>query len=69
MLVKSSSPVIGYAGEERVIASLRPGETPGQFATPPSVAEVESQVIETKKSEEKPSAKVIKQVLVLRTQF
>lgn len=60
LLIKSSSPVISYAGEERIIAALRPGESPGQFAAPPSVAEVESQVIETKKSEEKPSATVYK---------
>ncbi|WP_290696256.1 LysM peptidoglycan-binding domain-containing protein [Lacinutrix sp.] len=59
-LVKSSSPVISYAGEERIIASLRPGESPGQFAAPPSVAEVENKVIETKKTEEKPSATVYK---------
>ncbi|AUC83666.1 hypothetical protein CW733_05640 [Lacinutrix sp. Bg11-31] len=60
VLVKSSSPVISYAGEEQIIAKLRPGESPGQFAAPPSVAEIESKVIETKKTEEKPSATVYK---------
>lgn len=60
LLIKSSSPVISYAGEERIIASLRPGESPGQFAAPPSVAEVENQVIETKKTEEKPSGTTYK---------
>ena len=59
-LVKSSSPVISSAGEEHIIARLRPGESPGQFAAPPSVAEVESKVIEIKKTEEKPSAAVYK---------
>ncbi|WP_055437741.1 LysM peptidoglycan-binding domain-containing protein [Lacinutrix algicola] len=60
VLVKSSSPVISYAGEEQIIAKLRPGESPGQFAAPPSVEEVESKVIETKKTEEKPSATIYK---------
>ena len=60
VLVKSSSPVISYAGEEQIIAKLRPGESPGQFAAPPSVEEVENKVIETKKTEEKPSATVYK---------
>lgn len=60
LLIKSSSPTISYAGEERIIASLRPGQSPGQFAAPPSVATVENKVIETKKSEEKGSAKTYK---------
>lgn len=34
-LVKSSSPVISYVGESRVIASLRPGESPATLAPPP----------------------------------
>ncbi|WP_452224695.1 LysM peptidoglycan-binding domain-containing protein [Lacinutrix chionoecetis] len=59
-LIKSSSPVISYAGEKQIIARLRPGETPGQFAAPPSVEQIENEVIETKKTEEKPRAKVLK---------
>ena len=60
LLVKSSSPVISYVGKERVIAALRPGESPGQFAPPPSVAEVESNVIKTERTQEKPAATVYK---------
>lgn len=59
-VLKSSSPVISYVGEERVIAKLRPGESPGQFAAPPSITAVENQVIETKKTEEKPAATIYK---------
>jgi len=59
-LIKSSSPVVSYAGEERIIAKLKPGESPGQFAAPPSVSEVERNVIETKKTVEKPAAPIYK---------
>jgi len=59
-LIKSSSPVISYKGEERIIAKLKPGESPGQFAAPPSVTEVERKVIETKKTVEKPTAPIYK---------
>jgi peptidoglycan endopeptidase LytF len=60
LLVSSSSPIIGASDNERVIAKLSPGENPGQFVTLPTTAAVESQVIETKKSEEKPTATVYK---------
>lgn len=35
ILVTSSSPVISYAGEERIIAKLRPGQSPSTIAPPP----------------------------------
>lgn len=35
ILVPSSSPVISYAGEERIIAKLRPGQSPSTLAPPP----------------------------------
>ncbi|WGD34362.1 LysM peptidoglycan-binding domain-containing protein [Olleya sp. YS] len=35
VLVPSSSPVISYAGEERIIAKLRPGQSPSTLAPPP----------------------------------
>ena len=35
VLVTSSSPVITYTGEERIIARLRPGQSPSTLAPPP----------------------------------
>ncbi|RAJ16300.1 LysM peptidoglycan-binding domain-containing protein [Olleya aquimaris] len=35
VLVPSSSPVISYVGEERIIAKLRPGQSPSTLAPPP----------------------------------
>lgn len=61
MLVKSSSPTISYAGKERIIAKLRPGESPGQFAAPPPIDVIESDIIkvkETKKVSNAPKYKV-----------
>lgn len=60
ILVKSSSPVVSYVGRERIIAKLRPGESPGQFAPPPSIEDVENKVIKTEKTQEKASATVYK---------
>lgn len=59
-LIKSSSPVVGTSGEERIIARLLPGQSPGEFTPPPPAGgpvQVNNQVIEVKKTQEKPSAK------------
>ena len=36
ILVTSSSPVISYSGDDRIIAKLRPGQSPSTLAPPPS---------------------------------
>ena len=36
VLVTSSSPVISYSGDDRIIAKLRPGQSPSTLAPPPS---------------------------------
>lgn len=53
-LVKSSSPVKGTSGEERIIARLRPGESPGALAPPPPMEEIQKKLVKTEKTREKP---------------
>lgn len=60
ILLKSSSPVIGTSGEERIIAKLPPGESPGALAPPPPIEEIEKKLVKTKTSQEKPNQKVYK---------
>ncbi|AEH02511.1 LysM peptidoglycan-binding domain-containing protein [Lacinutrix sp. 5H-3-7-4] len=60
ILLKSSSPVIGTSGEERIIAKLPPGESPGALAPPPPMEEIEKKLVKTKTSQEKPNQKVYK---------
>lgn len=59
-IVKSSSPVISTSGKERIIAKLRPGESPGALAPPPPIEEIEKKLVKTKASQEKPNKKVYK---------
>ena len=40
LLVKSSSPVISYAGEERIIAKLNPGQSPTTLNPPSNVPSI-----------------------------
>lgn len=66
LLVTSSSPVIGYAGEERVLAKLRPGQTPGELNPPPPPSEIK--VTKTAKTTNaKPAAGVTPTVKVTQT--
>ncbi|WP_299885600.1 LysM peptidoglycan-binding domain-containing protein [uncultured Lacinutrix sp.] len=53
-LVKSSSPVKGTSGEERIIARLRPGESPGALAPPPPMEVIEKKLIKTEKTRAQP---------------
>ena len=41
LTVTSSSPVISYAGEERIIAKLRPGQSPTNLNPPSEITKVE----------------------------
>ena len=41
LMVNSSSPVISYAGEERIIAKLRPGQSPTNLNPPSEITKVE----------------------------
>ncbi len=57
LLVKSSSPVISYAGEERIIAKLNPGQSPTTMNPPPGSAPSISQtpkkeIVEEEKTKE-----------------
>jgi len=56
-IVKSSSPVLSYAGEERIIARLAPGQSPGAVAPPPPVSEVEKVVQKEGKTRKNPTPK------------
>lgn len=61
VLVPSSSPVISYAGEERVIAKLRPGQSPSTIAPPPTQStQVVVQASTTDKTTSPDAKKIIK---------
>ena len=45
LLVKSSSPVISYVGEERIIARLNPGQSPSTLSPPANVPGASKPVI------------------------
>ncbi len=47
LLVKSSSPVISYVGEERIIARLNPGQSPSTLNPPASVPSNSNPVLTT----------------------
>lgn len=60
ILVKSSSPVISYAGEERIIAKLNPGQSPSTLNPPASapsnpIAVQNTPTLSVKESKEEPS--------------
>ena len=57
LLVTSSSPVISYAGEERIIAKLSPGQSPTNLNAPLEMPKVE--VI----SKEEPVKSITKEVI------
>ncbi len=56
LLVKSSSPIISYAGEERIIAKLNPGQLPTTLNSPPSVPSIsqtpKQEIVEEDKTKE-----------------
>lgn len=52
LIVKSSSPIIGYDGEERIIAKLRPGQTPASLNAPKVNLTEERQISESIQKEE-----------------
>ena len=56
LLVKSSSPVISYAGEERIIAKLNPGQSPTNLNPPSEMPRVEAT------SKKEPVASTIKEI-------
>ncbi|WP_452220693.1 LysM peptidoglycan-binding domain-containing protein [Lacinutrix salivirga] len=64
LLITSSSPVIGYSGEKRILAKLRPGQTPGELNPPPPPSEI--QVSKPTKST-KPAAGITPAVKVTET--
>lgn len=52
LIVKSSSPVVGYSGEEKIIAKLRPGQTPASLNAPKVNLSEEKEITEKIKKEE-----------------
>ena len=49
-LVKSSSPVVSYDGEEQIVARLKPNQSPWELNSPPPVSNIPDNKVEIKES-------------------